>query len=81
MSEQNTPKKQKDPQPSNCSCVKDPYTDLPPELRPKNRIWMTGFREITCSGCGLEYWTNCQGDLCMNCKKKGVQTPLKEPKK
>lgn len=78
---QNTPKNQKELQPSNCSCEKDPYMDLPPELRPKNRTWKAGFREVTCPGCGLEYWTNCEGDLCMDCKKKGVQIPLKEPKK
>jgi hypothetical protein len=78
---QNTPKNQKELQPSNCSCEKDPYTDLPPELRPKNRTWKAGFREVTCPSCGLEYWTNCEGDLCMDCKKKGVQIPLKEPKK
>lgn len=81
MSELNFPKNKKDPQPSNCSCVKDPYTDLPSELRPKNRSWKTGFREVTCPSCGLEYWTNMEGDLCMDCQKKGVQIPQKEPKK
>lgn len=66
---QNIPENQKDPQPSNCSCVKDPYADLPPELWPKNKTWKTGFREVTCPGSGLDYWTNLVGALCMDCKK------------
>lgn len=81
MSEQNTTKKQEDPQPSNCNCVKDPYADLPPVLRPKNTTWKTGFCQVTCPGCGLEYWTNTESDLCMDCRKKGVQIPQKEPRK
>lgn len=81
MSEQNTPKNQKDPRLQNCSCVKDPYADLPPDLRPKNRTWKTDFREVICPGCGLEYWTNCEGNLCTACQKKGVQIPLEEPER
>lgn len=68
-------------QPQSGCCGGDPFTDLPPELRPKNKTWKSSFREVTCPGCGLEYWTNTEGDLCMDCKKKGVQIPLKESKK
>jgi len=66
---QNTPKKQKGPQPPNCNCGQDLYADLPSEMQPKNRTWKTGFRQVTCPNCSLEYWTNCEGDLCTACQK------------
>ncbi len=81
MSEQNTNKNPINSQQPACNCVKDPYAELPPELRPKNRTLKSDFREVTCPGCGLEYWTNCEGDLCLDCKKKGVQIPPKEQTK
>lgn len=71
MSDKPHPKKEAPK--SSCSCVKNPYTDLPPELRPKNRDWKTGLRQVTCPGCGLDYWTNAVSDLCIDCQKKGVR--------
>jgi hypothetical protein len=56
-----------------CSCVNDPFADLPPELRPKPVEKFGGLRKVTCPGCGLEYWTNRKGDLCIDCEKKGVR--------
>jgi hypothetical protein len=64
-----------DKTPPACGCVQDPYASLPPELRPQTKSWKTAFRQVTCTGCGLEYWTNMQGDLCMDCQKKGIRIP------
>jgi hypothetical protein len=58
-----------------CDCVQDPFASLPPELRPKNRTWKDGLRQVTCPGCGLEYWTNMEIDLCIDCRKKGITIP------
>jgi hypothetical protein len=74
-----TPPKDAPSQP--CSCVQNPFADLPPDLQPKKKSWKTGFREVTCPGCGLEYWTNMEGDLCMDCQKKGIRIPPKEQTK
>ena len=41
-----------------CSCVSDPFSDLPPELRPHARKTTGNLRKVTCAGCGLVYWTN-----------------------
>ena len=62
--------------PAQCTCVQDPFAELPPELRPrplggKN----TGLRKVTCPGCGLVYWTNRKTDVCVDCEKKGVRLP------
>lgn len=56
-----------------CTCIQDPYADLPPELRPKPVQKIGGLRKVTCPGCGLVYWTNRPTDLCVNCEKKGVK--------
>jgi len=53
-----------------CSCVKDGFADLPPELRPRERK-PSSLRQVTCPGCGLVYWTNRATDLCMECERKG----------
>ncbi len=58
-----------------CSCMRDPFADLPPELRPKPQSLMGGLRKVTCPGCGLVHWTNRSTDLCMDCGKKGGQLP------
>jgi hypothetical protein len=75
------PNTEKGTQLPTCSCVKDPYAYLPPELQPKNRTWKSTFRQVTCPGCGLEYWTNCEGDVCTDCQKKGIQIPKTVGKK
>ncbi|MBU0511205.1 MAG: hypothetical protein KJ638_05825 [Chloroflexi bacterium] len=74
------PPKDKQPTPA-CSCVQDPFASLPPELQPKNKTWKSGFRHVTCPRCGQEYWTNCEGDLCTGCQKKGIQIPQTETPK
>lgn len=64
-----------DDTPAACSCVRDPFAALPPELRPKPKPTMGGLRKVTCPGCGLSYWTNRATDLCADCEKKGVRQP------
>ena len=59
--------------PADCACVRDPFADLPPELRPRPKPRMGNLRQVTCPGCGLQYWTNRSTDLCMDCQKKGVK--------
>ena len=54
-----------------CTCNPDPFADLPPELRPAAGPRMGGLRQVTCPGCGLEYWTNRAGDLCIDCERSG----------
>jgi len=58
-----------------CSCYKDPFMDLPPELIPRGKKIMDGLRKVTCPGCSLAYWTNRKTDLCIDCEKKGVRLP------
>ena len=53
--------------------MQDPFADLPPELWPKPVQKMNGLRKVTCPGCGLVYWTNRKGDLCIECEKKGIR--------
>ena len=53
-----------------CSCVTDPFANLPPELRPRNRSFTDSLRKVTCPDCGLVYWTNRKTDLCAECEKK-----------
>jgi len=67
-------KKPDAPQPI-CTCVQDPFADLPPELRPRPVQKIGGLRKVTCPGCGLVYWTNRKTDLCVECEKKGVKLP------
>ena len=64
-----------------CNCAQDLYVDLPPELQPEKKSWKSGFRHVTCPSCGLEYWTNREGDLCTNCQKKGTRNPKAEKSK
>jgi len=58
-----------------CGCNSDPFASLPPELQPRKKSWKSGLHQVTCQGCGLEYWTNCEGLLCSDCKKKGIRIP------
>lgn len=55
-----------------CSCITDPFADLPPDMRPQPRPTMGKLRQVTCPGCGLSYWTNRSADLCKDCEKKGL---------
>ena len=55
-----------------CSCLTDPFTSLPPELRPRNVDVMKGLRKVNCPSCGFEYWTNRDTDICIDCENKGV---------
>lgn len=61
-----------------CTCVQDPYSSLPPELRPRPIKKNFGLRKVTCPGCGFVYWTNRKTDLCIDCEKKGVKLPETE---
>ena len=54
-----------------CTCMKDGFAALPPELRPRPKK-KSSLRKVTCPGCGLVYWTNRKTDVCMECEKKGV---------
>ena len=57
-----------------CSCIKNPFANLPPEMRPKLQK-KSSLRKVTCPGCGREYWTNRSTDVCFDCEKKGVSAP------
>jgi len=63
---------------ASCTCVQDPFSELPAELRPRQRSWKGGLRKVTCPGCGMKYWTNRATDLCPNCEKKGIRLPESE---
>jgi hypothetical protein len=54
-----------------CSCVSDPFAQLPPEARPRPKPNKGKLRQVTCPGCGLKYWTNRSTDVCIDCEKKG----------
>jgi small redox-active disulfide protein 2 len=56
-----------------CACNRDPFADLPPEMRPNSNP-MRGLRKATCPACGLAYWTNRDVDLCNNCEKKAARS-------
>ncbi len=58
-----------------CTCIQDPFANLPPELRPKPVQKIGGLRKVTCPKCGLSYWTNRETDLCVDCEKKGRHSP------
>lgn len=70
--EQAKPSERQMPQ---CTCIQDPFADLPPELKPRRKTWMSSFRKVTCPGCGFQYWTNRKTDLCVDCEKKGIKLP------
>jgi hypothetical protein len=57
--------------PSQCSCISDPYADLPVELRPRPQVKKGGLRQTTCPDCGQEYWTNRKTDVCISCERSG----------
>jgi small redox-active disulfide protein 2 len=57
-----------------CSCNVDPFTSLPPELRPRKDS-MSGLRKVTCPSCGLNYWTNRDTDVCSDCEAKQPAQP------
>ena len=69
--------KDSEDRPMQCTCVKDAFAALPPELRPR-REKKSSLHKVTCSGCGLEYWTNRVTDLCMECEKRRALAPVKE---
>jgi hypothetical protein len=56
-----------------CSCMSDPFSNLPPELRPHPKDVLSGLRKVTCPVCGFDYWTNRNTDICIDCEKKGVK--------
>ncbi len=73
--EKTDPKDQEDSETPLCSCMSDPFSGLPPELRPRPKDVLSGLRKVKCPACGFEYWTNRDTDLCLDCEKKGVQLP------
>jgi hypothetical protein len=60
-----------------CSCVTDPFGAVPAELRPEPRK-KGSLRRIQCPGCGKEYWTNRETDLCLDCEKSRAHEPLSQ---
>jgi len=52
-----------------CSCLQDPFADIPPAERPKTPPKPDGMRQVTCPGCGLVYSTNRKTDWCFACEK------------
>jgi hypothetical protein len=67
--------KKPDPVTPICTCVQDPFANLPSELRPKRVDEMGGLRKVTCPGCELTYWTNRKTDVCIEYEKKGIRLP------
>jgi len=55
-----------------CTCMSDPFTSLPPELRPRPKDVCSRLRKVKCPACGFEYWTNRDTGICIDCEKKGV---------
>ncbi len=53
-----------------CSCVQDPFTSLPPELRPKPVSKKNNLRQVTCPGCGKKLMTNRPTDRCFDCESR-----------
>lgn len=57
-----------------CGC-RDPYADLPPELRPRGDAHRANsLRRVTCPVCGLTYQTNRQTDLYADCERREAVT-------
>ena len=69
------PKQNQEPEKPLCSCMTDPFNNLPPELRPRPKDVMSGLRKVTCPACGLSFWTNRDTDLCIECEKKVLHLP------
>ncbi|MGD8622296.1 MAG: hypothetical protein PVH60_10095, partial [Anaerolineales bacterium] len=43
---------------ASCSCVRDPFAALPPDMRPPAQAKKGSLREVICPGCGIKFWTN-----------------------
>lgn len=71
-------KQKSESKPPLCTCIQDPYADLPPELRPKPVQKIGGLHKVICPSCGTSYWTNRATDLCVDCEKKGVSTEIEK---
>ena len=52
---------------ASCSCVSDPFASLPSELRPRPQPKKGGLRQLSCPGCGQNYWTNRETNVCIKC--------------
>jgi hypothetical protein len=66
------PSKDSQDRPVPCTCVRDGFAAVPPELRPRPKK-RSSLRKVTCSGCGLVYWSNRASDLCMECEKEASE--------
>jgi len=58
-----------------CSCIRDPFEALPPELVPRAAAKKSSLRRVTCPGCSRVYQTNRKTDLCIDCERKGFRLP------
>lgn len=56
--------------PADCTCNRDPFAGLPPEMRPRRQDAMAGLRKVVCPICGMTYWTNRDTDVCSDCERK-----------
>lgn len=68
-------KQNQEPEKPLCSCITDPFYNLPPELKPRLMDVMRGLRKVTCPACGFTFWTNRKTDLCNDCEKNGTKLP------
>jgi hypothetical protein len=66
-------KRKSKPDQAGCTCLTDPFADLPPAARPPAKLQLGKLRSVTCPGCGLKYWTNRATDLCKDCQKKEIK--------
>ena len=53
-----------------CSCMTDPFSNLPPELRPRTKDILSGLRKLKCPACGFEYWTKAVIPICVLIARK-----------
>jgi len=58
-----------------CTCMSDPFTSLPPDLRPRPKDILSGLRKVKCPACGFSFWTNRDTERCIECEIKGVVLP------
>ncbi len=49
------PKQNQEPEKPLCSCMTDPFNNLPPKLKPRPKDVMSGFRKVTCPACGFSF--------------------------